>query len=229
MLGGGSGRVRPGRGQPRAHRHAVPRRVPAVQRRHRRGAAPAAGERRGDDRARRGVGDLPGAHDGGHRLQPVPLRRLPPDQPGQPLHLHGAAPPRLPQEAQRPGHRPHRHRPARRAGRPPRGPRPARPPGAHRPDPGPGERRRGHGRPSATPARGWRLNADVPGPAAHPLPARRGRDPAARGPVHAGALTGRGATRVHRVAWTVADLRGRDRPGRRARRGAAAAAAPGSR
>ena len=28
-----------------------------------------------------------------------------------------------------------------------------------------------------------------------------------------GAVTGRGATRVHRVAWTVADLRGLARPG----------------
>ena len=31
--------------------------------------------------------------------------------------------------------------------------------------------------------------------------------------VHDGGLTRRGATRVHRVAWTVADLRRVDRPG----------------
>jgi magnesium chelatase family protein len=31
--------------------------------------------------------------------------------------------------------------------------------------------------------------------------------------VYAGALTRRGGTRVHRLAWTVADLRGVDRPG----------------
>jgi magnesium chelatase family protein len=30
--------------------------------------------------------------------------------------------------------------------------------------------------------------------------------------VYGGALTGRGGTRVHRIAWTVADLRGADRP-----------------
>ena len=31
--------------------------------------------------------------------------------------------------------------------------------------------------------------------------------------VHAGRLTRRGAVRVHRVAWSVADLAGVDRPG----------------
>lgn len=61
---------------------------------------------------------------------------------------------------------------------------------------------------------GWRLNAQVSGPEL------RGRwgltDQAARrleAEVHAGVLTRRGATRVHRVAWTVADLRGLDQPG----------------
>jgi magnesium chelatase family protein len=60
----------------------------------------------------------------------------------------------------------------------------------------------------------WRVNADVPGPALRegwPL-----TDVAARlldERVYAGALTRRGATRVHRLAWTVADLRGVDRPG----------------
>lgn len=60
----------------------------------------------------------------------------------------------------------------------------------------------------------WRLNAHVPGPLlreAWPL------DPTAARrldkEVYSGALTRRGATRVHRVAWSVADLRGRDRPG----------------
>jgi magnesium chelatase family protein len=61
---------------------------------------------------------------------------------------------------------------------------------------------------------GWRLNADVPGPtlrARWPL-----TDEAARvleDRVYAGVLTRRGATRVHRLAWTVADLRDRARPG----------------
>jgi magnesium chelatase family protein len=60
----------------------------------------------------------------------------------------------------------------------------------------------------------WRVNADVPGPslreswpltesAAHLLDER----------IYAGGLTRRGGTRVHRVAWTVADLRRVDRPG----------------
>jgi magnesium chelatase family protein len=60
----------------------------------------------------------------------------------------------------------------------------------------------------------WRINADVPGPALRdtwPL-----TEPAALlvdERVYAGALTRRGATRVHRLAWTVADLRGVARPG----------------
>jgi magnesium chelatase family protein len=60
----------------------------------------------------------------------------------------------------------------------------------------------------------WRLNADVPGPslqASWPL-----TDAAARllgDRVYAGSLTRRGSTRVHRLAWTVADLRGVGRPG----------------
>ncbi len=59
----------------------------------------------------------------------------------------------------------------------------------------------------------WRLNAQVPGPVLlerWPLgePARRRVDE----DLYAGRLTRRGAARVHRVAWTVADLRGADRP-----------------
>ena len=60
----------------------------------------------------------------------------------------------------------------------------------------------------------WRLNVHVPGPVLReqwPL-----TDAAASrldDEVYAGRLTRRGAVRVHRVAWTVADLRGVDRPG----------------
>ena len=60
----------------------------------------------------------------------------------------------------------------------------------------------------------WRLNAHVPGPLLRdtwPLV-----DAAARRldqEVYGGALTRRGATRVHRLCWSVADLRGLDRPG----------------
>ena len=60
----------------------------------------------------------------------------------------------------------------------------------------------------------WRVNADVPGPKLvtdFPL-----TDVATRlleDKIYSRALTGRGGTRVHRLAWTVADLRGVGRPG----------------
>ena len=76
VLGGGTGRVHPGEVS-RAHAWgAVPRRVPAVRRRHHRVAAPAPRERRGHHRPRRGGGDVPGARDGGAGLQPLSLRRV---------------------------------------------------------------------------------------------------------------------------------------------------------
>ncbi|MGO4258316.1 YifB family Mg chelatase-like AAA ATPase [Marmoricola sp. RAF53] len=61
---------------------------------------------------------------------------------------------------------------------------------------------------------GWRLNGHVPGPVLRsrwPLTpeAMKGLD----AELYAAALTSRGATRVHRVAWTVADLRDVDQPG----------------
>jgi magnesium chelatase family protein len=61
----------------------------------------------------------------------------------------------------------------------------------------------------------WRVNADVPGPVVR---RRFGLDPDAAAPLdHAvsrGLVSARGADRVVRVAWTVADLAGRDRPSR---------------
>jgi magnesium chelatase family protein len=60
----------------------------------------------------------------------------------------------------------------------------------------------------------WRLNAHVPGPVlreAWPLDDAAGRRLDEE--VYSGALTRRGATRVHRVSWSVADLRGLERPG----------------
>jgi magnesium chelatase family protein len=60
----------------------------------------------------------------------------------------------------------------------------------------------------------WRLNAHVPGPVlreAWPLEEAAGRRLDQE--VYSGALTRRGATRAHRVSWSVADLRGLDRPG----------------
>jgi magnesium chelatase family protein len=59
----------------------------------------------------------------------------------------------------------------------------------------------------------WRLNADVPGPDLlqhHPL--TEGATRALDDRIYAGRLTRRGGTRVHRLAWTVADLRGLERP-----------------
>jgi magnesium chelatase family protein len=60
----------------------------------------------------------------------------------------------------------------------------------------------------------WRTNADVPGP---DLESRWPLTDQGRGLVDAalceGRLTRRGAVRVHRVAWTLADLRRLDRPG----------------
>jgi magnesium chelatase family protein len=60
----------------------------------------------------------------------------------------------------------------------------------------------------------WRLNADLPGPV---LREQFPVDPRAQQrldtELYAGVLTRRGATRVHRLAWTVADLAGVDRPG----------------
>ncbi len=60
----------------------------------------------------------------------------------------------------------------------------------------------------------WRLNADVPGPALverFPLGAEGRALLDER--LYGGDLTRRGAVRVHRVAWTVADLADQDRPG----------------
>lgn len=59
----------------------------------------------------------------------------------------------------------------------------------------------------------WRLNAHAPGPVLRdrwPLDARGQR--AVDDLLYGGRLSRRGATRVHRLAWTVADLRGREQP-----------------
>lgn len=62
--------------------------------------------------------------------------------------------------------------------------------------------------------RSWRLNGEAPGPV---LREEWPMSDAARvhldAQMYAGRLTRRGATRVHRLAWTVADLSGVDRPG----------------
>jgi magnesium chelatase family protein len=61
----------------------------------------------------------------------------------------------------------------------------------------------------------WRVNADVPGPVVR---RQFGLDRDAAEPLDAALLRGtvsaRGADRIVRVAWTVADLAGRNRPDR---------------
>ena len=61
---------------------------------------------------------------------------------------------------------------------------------------------------------GWRANAEVPGPALRRPPWRLPpRDTASlRAGLERGSLSARGFDRVLRLAWTVADLDGRDRP-----------------
>ena len=60
----------------------------------------------------------------------------------------------------------------------------------------------------------WRLNAQVPGPMLRELwPLTDGAELRLEAEVYAGRLTRRGAVRVHRVAWSVADLAGIAQPG----------------
>lgn len=60
----------------------------------------------------------------------------------------------------------------------------------------------------------WRLNGHAPGPLLRERwPLDRAGQSAVDELVYGGRLSRRGATRVHRLAWTVADLRQLDRPG----------------
>ena len=60
----------------------------------------------------------------------------------------------------------------------------------------------------------WRLNGQAPGPVLRDRwPLTKEGQSAVDDQVYKGRLSRRGATRVHRLAWTVADLRGRDHPG----------------
>lgn len=60
----------------------------------------------------------------------------------------------------------------------------------------------------------WRLNAHAPGPLLRERwPMTDGAMRRIDAEVYSGRLTRRGAVRVHRVAWSVADLNGLDRPG----------------
>ena len=61
---------------------------------------------------------------------------------------------------------------------------------------------------------GWRLNGQVPGPALRDRwPLVAAAQASLDQQMFSGRLTQRGAVRVHRIAWTLADLGGVDRPG----------------
>ena len=78
---------------------------------------------------------------------------------------------------------------------------------------GPGGARPAPARRSGTPGASWRLNGQAPGPVLRERVAadRRRRSGSSTTQIYAGRLSRRGAARVHRLAWTVADLRGRRR------------------
>jgi magnesium chelatase family protein len=60
----------------------------------------------------------------------------------------------------------------------------------------------------------WRLNGHAPGPILRDRwPLTKAGQKAVDDQLYAGRLSRRGVTRVHRLAWTVADLRGLDHPG----------------
>ncbi len=62
--------------------------------------------------------------------------------------------------------------------------------------------------------RSWRLNAHAPGPDLRSIwPLSEEAQTRSDTEIYAGRLTRRGATRVHRLAWTVADLAGVEHPG----------------
>jgi magnesium chelatase family protein len=62
---------------------------------------------------------------------------------------------------------------------------------------------------------GWRVNAEVPGPQLRQVPWRLppAHTAALRVSLDRGSLSARGFDRVLRLAWTISDLDGRDRPG----------------
>ena len=138
---------------------------PLFARRHPRGAAPAARERaRSRSPAARRPRPTPPAAMFVLACNPCPCGNFHRRRVVGPLQLPGGAAPRLPPQAQRPGHRPDRHHPARAAGAGARGARPAAPRPSRRRWSGPGSPRRGACSSGGTPALPWRLNGQAPGP-----------------------------------------------------------------
>ena len=203
-----------GTGQPRSPRRAVPRRVPALPRRRRRGDAPAARVGGGDDRPRRGVGHLPRPLAGRPGGQPVPVRQLPRPR-GRQLRVHRGPALPLPPQAHRSDPRPGRHLDG--------GATPGRRRGVSF---GPEPESSAEVRARVVEARlrqarryrdcAWLLNASCPGPV---LVERWPLEPDGQRLIDKelsdGKLTRRGLTRVQRLAWTVADCAGVPRPGER--------------
>ena len=143
----------------------------------------------------------------------------------QPVHLPGDAAPGLPAPGARTDHRPDRHHPPPRAAAAPRRARPRGRVPSRRRWCGSGWPRRAPARRSATPGGAGASTVRRPGPAlAQEWPLSPEAQQVIDDRMYAGQLSRRGATRVHRLAWTVADLRGADGAVRRRHRDGAAAA-----
>ena len=208
LVGGGSGLARPGCRVARPPWGPVPRRGSRVRRPPARRAAHTAGGGRG-----------PAVPGGGHGLLPGPVPARPR---GQPLSVRAGPRPRLRVPVAGPAAI--SGAAVRSLAGPGRPPRPDVPDHRARRPAGPTEstatvRARVLAARAAAAQRwsehGWRTNAEVPGPAlrsrfALPHSAVRPLEAGLR----AGTITARGADRALRVAWTLADLAGLERPDR---------------
>ncbi len=209
LVGGGSHLARPGAISLAHHGRLVPRRGARVLAPCARRIAPAAGERVGRAAPPRRSGELPGPVPARPRGQSVPVR-----QPGPRLRLPAAGAPPLPAAAVRAAARPDRRAGA---GRPGAACRPVRAGGRARDQRHRGRPRRGGPsapRPSAGGAHRGGSTRACPAP-------RFGRAPwalahpvlqPAEAYLQRGEISARGFDRVLRLAWTIADLAGRNCP-----------------